>query len=151
MWIHRKATNCPSESIHGKDQFLLWKLSASLWTNLLWVYINTWNKNTYLFCRKWLKYLATTWGQMISSQPKSCIIDVTGWGWRSDGAVLGKSIASKVKSRFTMRETYSENVKKKEKNHYLPSNYVNSDFFKKSALNSKCHILEMYNRKLKLN
>lgn len=131
MWIHRKVTNCPSESIHSKDQFLFWKCSPSLWTNLLWVYINvyTWNKNTYLFCRKWLKYLATTWGQMISSQPKSCIIDVTGWGWRSDGAVLGKSIASKVKSRFRMRETYSENVKKK-KNPLSPLNYVNSDFFK---------------------
>ena len=51
MWIHRKVTNCPSESIHSKDQFLFWKCSPSLWTNLLWVYINvyTWNKNTYLF------------------------------------------------------------------------------------------------------
>lgn len=28
----------------------------------------------------------------------------------SDGAVLGMAIASKVKSRFKMRETYGENI-----------------------------------------
>lgn len=114
MPINLKAGNCQNQSICSKDQFSFVKMFTFLvyWSIMVHINVRTWSKVTYLFWRRWLKYLATTWGQVMSSHPKNCMVVSTGRGWSSDGAVLGMSTASKVKSRFKRRKTYDEKLLK---------------------------------------